>query len=626
MRKRKFRVVILSGILVAAGLWAEDTSEIRLGRIVVTAQRYETEEMTTSAFTTVITAEELENTGARNLLQGLRSVSGLDHVSLGPMGASHGGMNSYLPIRGLRNGELILLNGVPLNSPSSGSYDLSCIPVSVIERVEVVKGPCSVLYGSSALTGVINIITKSGRSDDLQGSLHLEGGTESYTKDSIALGNNTMFGALSCLHLGAQEQISRNYTSQSSYSTKALDNYGVFLNVNLLDGLSFNYLGSREETGFVREPWEGVQVTSSNQRQARDQMIEKHFANLKYSNNGFTVNNYHYSDDLQYDYEDGSTGSETDAYRCGVNPQYQTRFGRDSTFHMLVGGDYQHEYADASRHGPHRRNNCSLYSTLTHALSENLSVAVGGRQQWIGQPGADDYSEFCPQLQANYLITPAFALYGNVARAFRAPDFIKLYYDSSWLVGNPDLKPESGWGYEIGTKCMTKSCAAKIAGFLMTYEDKVETDFSVGYPLTYYNANEFQTYGVEWDLSASFADGWTVGVGGYLADPVAEDADGEEEQAGAKLQLCPRVGLRADRFRAEAKALISHDRQRNLDDFVSTDVLIGYRVGKGEVTLTGSNVFDERNVTYGDMRESSATRYEYYDTGRIVSLGYRMDF
>ncbi|HIE26304.1 TPA: TonB-dependent receptor [Candidatus Poribacteria bacterium] len=626
--RRAIRLVAISIaftlLSITSNAFAESATKpvTKLDAVVVTATKYETEQMETPAFVTVITADELEKTGGHNLVEALRTISGLEYVSYGPLGTSHGGMNSELPIRGINDGELVLVNGVPINNPSGGSYDLNSIPLSAIERVEVVKGASSVLYGSAALAGVINIITK--KQKEIKGQVNLEGGTESYSRDSFSLGNDKIFGSVSYLHLGKQKEISKNYGKKYTYGTEPLNQYSVSLSVNPLETISLNYLGSMEETDFIREPWESVKVTKSNSRKGSDQTIKKHFVNLGFKRDGFTLNNYYYRDDLGYKYDDGTPASTTEAYRYGFNPQYHREFGE--VFDLLVGSDYQYDHVDTSKYGIHKKYNYSLSSTLTYKPIEKLSLSLGARKQWIEQPDADDYAEFCPQFQANYLHTPDLSFYINAGKAFRAPDLLKLYYQSSFLVGNPSLKPESGWSYEVGMRYRNPFVAVKLAPFLMKYEDKIEIDRSKGYPLTYYNANRFETKGVEWDIEAYPADCWTIGLAGYWADPVVEDTAGNEQQAGAKFQLSPSIGFDNNRFRIKTTVLMIRNRHRELDNFLSTNIVMGYKLWKGEATLSISNLFDGKNATRGDMTSTSTSRYEYYDTGRIISLGYKLDF
>lgn len=595
----------------------------KMDEVVVTATKYETKQMETPAFVTVITAEELKKTGGRSLVEALRTISGLGYVnSGGPLGTSHSAMGSKLPIRGISDGELVLINGVPINNPHGGSYDLNCIPLSAIERVEIVKGASSVLYGSDALAGVINIITK--KQEETKGQISLEGGNESYTRDSFSLGNDKIFGSVSYLHLGKQKEISKNYGKKYNYDSKPLNQYSFFLTANPLETIKLNYMGSREESGRDREPWEGVAVTSSNRHKGYDQTSKKHFVNLEFKKDGFTLNNYYYRDDMGVKYDDGTAESVSKFYRYGLNPQYHREFGE--VFDLLIGSDYQYDYVDTSNYGNHKRHNYSLYSTLTYTPIEKVSLSLGGREQWIEQPDADDYAEFCPQFQANYLHTPDLSFYINTGKAFRAPLFGKLYYQSYFIVGNPSLKPESGWTYEAGLKYRNPFVAVKLAPFLMKYKDKIEADYSGGYPWTYYNANKFQSKGVEWDIEVYPADYWTIGLAGYWADPVAEDTAGVEQQAGAKLQLSPSISFDNDRFRIKTTVLMIRNREREVGNFLSTNIVTGYKLWKGEATLSISNLFDEKNVTYGDMRSTSSSRSEKYDTARIISLGYKLAF
>ena len=615
--------VALTLLLTVVNVAFAQQEEEKIETIVVTAMRHETGEMETPAFTTVITAEELEKTGGRSLVEALRTISGLEYVNPGgPLGTSHSAMGSKLPIRGISDGELVLINGVPINNPHGGSYDLNCIPLSAIERVEIVKGASSVLYGSDALAGVINIITK--KQGKTRGQVSLEGGNESYTRDSFSLGNDKIFGSVSYLHFGKQKEISQNYGRKYNYDSKPLDQYSFFLTANPLETIKLNYIGIREKSGRIREPWEGVAVTSRNRHKGYDQTSKKHFVDLEFKKDGFTLNNYYYRDDIGNKYDEGTAESITEFYRYGFNPQYHRELGE--VFGLLAGSDYQYDHVNASNYGIRKRHSYSLYSTLTYVPIEKISLSLGGREQWIEQPDADDYAEFCPQFQANYLHTPDLSFYINAGKAFKAPLFGNLYYQGWSIVGNPSLKPESGWSYEAGLKYRNPFVAVKLAPFLMKYEDKIEIDYSKGYPLTYYNANRFQSKGVEWDIEAYPADCWTIGLAGYRADPVAEDTAGVEQQAGAKFQLSPSIGFDNDRFRIKTTVLMIRNRQREVDNFLSTNIVMGYKLRKGEATLSISNLFDEKNVTYGHMTSTSTSRYEKYDTGRIISLGYKLDF
>ncbi len=145
-------------LTVPAFAAAEVNSEFTMDPVVVTALRHETSELNTPASISVYTKEQLAATGAASLIEALKYTEGMSYYSLGPGGQSYGGMTSKLVMRGVESGTLVLVNGIPVNL--NGKYNLEDIPVSQVEKVEILKGAGSVLYGSEAFGGVINIITK----------------------------------------------------------------------------------------------------------------------------------------------------------------------------------------------------------------------------------------------------------------------------------------------------------------------------------------------------------------------------------------------------------------------------------------------------------------------------------
>jgi outer membrane cobalamin receptor len=132
-----------------------------LDTVTVTDERFPVKEKASHRFVTVVTAEELKQSGADNLVDAIKRKGGLGYKAFGPLGISHGGMSSKLTIRGIEDGELVLINGVPVQGATGHTYDLDAIPIDQVERVEILKGAASTLYGADAMTGVINIITTS---------------------------------------------------------------------------------------------------------------------------------------------------------------------------------------------------------------------------------------------------------------------------------------------------------------------------------------------------------------------------------------------------------------------------------------------------------------------------------
>lgn len=159
---KNLKCLVLAGMAMAA-VWgnASAADVYELNPIIVTAQRSASEELKTPAAVEVLTADELQKTGATSMQEALKFSTGVIAHAQGPRNISQGTMTSKIVIRGVEKGTLVLVDGVPMNQ--SGRYNLEDIPVDTVERVEVVRGGGAVLYGSEANGGVINIITKGKR-------------------------------------------------------------------------------------------------------------------------------------------------------------------------------------------------------------------------------------------------------------------------------------------------------------------------------------------------------------------------------------------------------------------------------------------------------------------------------
>ena len=142
--------------------------------ITITANRSPTQIQRTGSAITVISSEEIRKTNPGSLVDALRMVPGLDLSETGGPGSS-----TNLRLRGANSGQtLVLIDGMRLNDPSAGSgeFDFSTVPSGLIDRIEVLRGPQSALYGSDAMGGVVNIITKRGKGP-LTTFAQIEGGS-----------------------------------------------------------------------------------------------------------------------------------------------------------------------------------------------------------------------------------------------------------------------------------------------------------------------------------------------------------------------------------------------------------------------------------------------------------------
>ena len=302
---------------------------------------------------------------------------------------------------------------------------------------------------------------------------------------------------------------------------------------------------------------------------------------------------------------------------------------------LVIGSEYIYRGADyKNQYGKHHRNDYAAFLEAKKEFKDRLILTLGVRQQFINaDEEGKDYPRFLPGLGGTYKASKSVNLFANVGKAFRSPTFNNLYYESSFLVGNPDLDPEEGWTYETGLKYDSQMIMLRLAAFYMTYKDKIEIDRSKGYPLTYFNAGEYETKGIEWEMSLSpFINQsgclkyLTFHAAGFGADPIAEDTAGKEYQAGPKFQTELGLSYLADTSNFGLTWNTLREREKELDNTSVLNLFYKFEAYKGFFTIGIDNIFDEEVQVSGDLSANAANRYVYYDLGRMVKVGYELTF
>ena len=230
---------VLASVVVVGGtsVFAEEPIQsFTLDPMVVTATRTEKRDVDVPASTTILSAEDLKATGAQNLQVALGRVPGLIYKTFAPGGGAMGTMANEVAIRGISNGTLVMINGTPINL--RGKYYLDAIPIDTIERVEIVKGGGSVLYGSEAMGGVINIITKK----TYHNSITLGVGNYGQQKYSGTVGNDQFTVGYNIEKWGEVDTISRSHDKGDKH-TDMRDSHknNLFLDYKINDNWNFLY-------------------------------------------------------------------------------------------------------------------------------------------------------------------------------------------------------------------------------------------------------------------------------------------------------------------------------------------------------------------------------------------------
>ncbi|AJY71828.1 hypothetical protein RW64_01460 [Geobacter sulfurreducens] len=450
----------------ASFVWAEGTgttAETRLDEMVVTANRVDTPTNEVGSSITVITAREIEQRKSVTLLDVLRTVPGLDVVQQGGMGGT-----ASVFMRGANSEHtLVLLDGIELNDPSStgAGFDFANLPTANIDRVEILRGPQSTLYGSHAMGGVINIITKKGQGKPT-GFLSAEGGSY-YTaieKGGISGGTNLYNYSLGVTRRDTAgfSTAGRKYgntENDGDQNTSVNTRLGITPTENLSVDLFFNYLKSR--TDLDNNGGAGGDdpnyVQKSEQYSFRAQGDLALFEHRWEQRLGVSLN------DLSRDFTNGtdpahpSDSSRGSYHGQDVKIDWQHTLHLHETNSLTLGIERKEEnaksdYNSESAFGPYSSTFSEKYA---HTTGFYLQDQIRLWDSWFTTLGVrlDDHSRF--GTQATYRFTTSYLIKqsdtrfkGSYGTGFKSPSLYQLYSE----YGDTGLNPEKSTGWDIGVE------------------------------------------------------------------------------------------------------------------------------------------------------------------------------
>ena len=253
MKGKALGLAIFAGLLgstvnvLSAQAITETESVTVLNPVVVTAQRFETKDLETPASVTVIDQADLKNSGAKSIFDAVGQATGITTFSYGPLGLEFGGMESRTNIRGLDRSALVLVNGAPINL--DGKNSLNGLMMDNVERIEIVRGAASAQYGSEALGGVVNVITKT--PTKAHGTIETRIGNEGYKKYAATVGTEQIEISTSKEYYGAQARTSPDRTGKDYYNTRKNGYaHNIAVNVKPHDYVTINYMRQQSDSTY----------------------------------------------------------------------------------------------------------------------------------------------------------------------------------------------------------------------------------------------------------------------------------------------------------------------------------------------------------------------------------------
>lgn len=528
---------------------ANDTAHETL---VITATQTQHTELSAPASVSVVTRRDLEKMNATTLSEALKGVTG---VNIAPASA-YG--RSEIRLRGLEGDyTLLLIDGRRVNSREALSsayandFDLSSIPMAAIERIEVLRGPISSLYGADALGGVVNVIlrkagehtegaasytsthpTEGDGGDGNRGSGYLSGALI----DRVLLGNLVVEGN----HKQAwQSDLSRNAGSDAS---EKREKWSALSNLTwLIDPRQELALGGSYAKDDRLAHWNNYGTTVQN-----DQQMERLGLHLTHSGRwehvdsrlGYAFEQADLHDDSQLMTALTQRPGEVTQTNHTVDGQLSTQLGDHQ---VTAGSEYR---INELKHNVNLTKKASVDQYALYLQDEiglgDLTLTLSGR--------LDDHqtygSEFSPRAYALYALTDAWVLKGGIGRAFKAPTIAQTDADYAVpacrgrcsIIGNPDLEPETAVSYEAGTAYNSPHYGGALTLFHNDIRNKIQSDaWSANHRpsvMTYYNVDDSRIQGVE-------LSGWLTLQPGLTLSANATVLDAEDKSTGLDLYKTP---------------------------------------------------------------------------------------
>jgi len=611
----------------AAGL-----QEFTLDPMVVTAQRMETRDLDTPAMTSVITAADIEKTGATTVMEALRYVPGFTDNSYSATGDDQGASRSRVLVRGFDKAALVMLNGAPINVMNYGSA--AGIPVEAVDRIEIVKGANSVLYGAEAMSGVINIITKKG-SGNLKTTV--SGTTGNYFKKW----NTTFQGDGYIVSLG------KDYVDRFSPSNKPNNNKGTgleysdnskyqrdnaFTSLELSPNLQLNWLYQKADPKTCI-----CDATTDEFKRAYYEYTDtKNALSLIYDDKENKTKTILAYNEVKMESMDIATpGSALKTSSASMNyeasnlyfdTQKQWNLSEKDT--LIAGITMKHEKYDQiySDTVDNERNSYAVYASYNKNFNDKFSASLGVRGQHYASTDFDNsYDEILPQLQTVYKLNENTSWYANVGRAFELPAInAHEYYATGGKLKN-SVEPQSGWNYETGLKKITDTTATKLAIYHMDFKNKFawkkipEIDPNNAVQV---NTGEFRNTGVEVEYKKILNDQWSYNFGAAYQNPESYDeGKGKWIQETARVTFNAGVDYKFDKLTTSLSCYYLGDRE---DAYYKYD---GSKAGDNPDHKIADKIKVNASLTYKptDYQAITFNMYNLLDRDDYVSSYERYD-
>ena len=450
---RRLNVFLIAFFICQSGFSQIDST---LDPVTITASLTPQKISKTGRNITVINGDAFKQMPVNSIDELLRYVPGIEVQSRGPMGTQ-----SDIVIRGGTFQQvLVILDGIRLNDPLTGHFN-SYIPIAVseIERIEILKGASSAIYGTEAVGGVINIITKSFSSSKKVKNIEAQfkrgqyglanfnvGGLWNDEKNTIAGGLNNNFAK------GQQQRGTKGYFNNTTLSLS----YKRIINSNF----QLSYRTAYDNRDFAAQNF--YTTFKSDTASEKVQSYWNHLK-LQYNKKKHRLN-FDVGLKVAKDYYLFSAAASANQNKSALFQTqliYETELTKNTT--VIAGSQFIQKQITSNDRGNHKVNQIAAYITLNQKLGNFINISPALRVDNNNISG----TELIPQLNISFK-KANYQLRGSFGKTTRDADFTERYNNygkplvKSGSLGNADLIPETSYSYEIGGDCFLRD-ALKIS-------------------------------------------------------------------------------------------------------------------------------------------------------------------
>lgn len=601
MRPQFSKKVLITSLLSTLTFTSQSVLANQLEQVVVSANKTEQSINEVTSNVTIITAEELETKHYASLADALKKIAGISFTRNGGIGAT-----TSIFVRGSKSSRtLVLVDGIRLQDPSviSGA-DFANINLANIERIEIIKGAQSGVWGSDAAAGVINIITKSNASE-----INLEYGTYSTRKATIA--GNTQIGNTQ-LSINANRTLSDGFSAQApayedidQFEDDAYQNTNIIIksktefNSEQTLGLVLNHTNSYSE-------YDGYNAPNSQKRSKTETDlvgVDYSFKNTKISvqHSDFKSNQLDegYTDEVKGQTQSLEVQHKIDSWLLGALHTKNETDSEKPNFFYDPNNNWAKTYQNQNIQNTSNHSNAVFVTHQTKFKNLITNEAL----RW------DDYSNFGSKVTGKfgikYFLNDHSSVSANYGTAYNAPSLIQVI--NPWGTSNPDLAPENTREWNL---------SYQFHGLVITYFDKRVKDLIDWRNNQYQNVGgKTKIQGTEVEYSISLAN---FGISANYTHLNTEDSNGDplahrpEDQIGIDIDwyASDKLDLNLSGLWIGKRPDSPYDAESKTQYYNVWDVVMNYQFNKqfsGYIKV--DNLFDEYYQVVGGYATAERSIY-----------------